>query len=250
MKLLKSKKAILAIWIFLGFALVAPAPGFGADVDIYGEGVVAEDELTVYLYADLYVDNLVSYGIKLTYDPGALTVIDASKDLDPIPYTSNGTKWYLGNGSASYRNNPEPDVATPGEVILIGGKLDPADPEKGVSGGTRIFLGMVTFQADDGEIPLNPLLTLSYAKGDGTSSYKNFVRLDDQVPQVLDGTSVSFGSVVVLPLGDGDGNGSVTPRDINVIKSNIGNANAPCYMDCDGNGTLSPRDANCVKTKL
>ncbi|MCP4118842.1 MAG: hypothetical protein GY737_26300 [Desulfobacteraceae bacterium] len=250
MKLLKLKKIIPAIWMFLGFALIAPALSFGADVDIYGEGVVTENELAVYLYADLAMDNLVSYGIKLTYDPGELTVIDASKDVDPIPYTSNGTKWYLGNGTASYRNNPEPDFATPGEVILIGGKLDPADPEKGVSRGTRIFIGMVTFQAADGEMPLNPLLTLSYAKGDGASSYKNFVRLDDQVPQVLDGTYVSFGPVIVQPLGDADGNGSVTPRDIRAIKPSIGDANAPCYMDCDGNGIITPKDIRCIKTRI
>ncbi len=250
MNLLKSIKTILAIWISLGFALFASVPSFGADVDIYGEGVVTEDELAVYLYADLSVDNLLSYGVKLNYDPAELTVIDVSKDVDPIPYTSNGTKWYLGNDSASYKNNPEPDFSTPGEVILIGGKLDPVDPEKGVSSGARIFIGMITFQAADGEMPLNPLLSLSYAKGDGTSPYKNFVRLDAQLPQVLDGISVLFGSVLVLPQGDADGNGRLTPRDINALKANIGDANAPCYMDCDGNGTITPRDLSCVKTKI
>ena len=250
MNLLKSIKITLAIWISFGLALVAPGLSFGADVAIYGEGVVTEDELVVYLYADLQVDHLLSYGIKLGYNPDALTVIDASKDVDPIPYSLNETRWYLGNTSASYKNNPDPDFATPGEVILIGGKLDPADPEKGVSGGTRIFIGMVTFQAADGEMPLNPLLTLSYAKGDGTSSYKNFVRLDDQVPQVLDGTYVSFGSVIVLPLGDADGNGSVTPRDIRAIKPSIGDGNAPCYMDCDGNGSITPKDIRCIKAKI
>lgn len=250
MNLLKSIKITLAIWISFGLALVVPGLSFGADVDIYGEGVVTEDELVVYLYADLQVDHLLSYGIKLSYNPDALTVIDASKDVDPIPYTLNETRWYLGNTSASYKNNPDPDFATPGEVILIGGKLDPADPEKGVPGGTRIFIGMITFQAADGEMPLNPLLTLSYAKADGTSSYKNFVRLDDQVPQVLDGTYVSFGSVIVLPQGDADGNGSVTPRDIRAIKPSIGDGNAPCYMDCDGNGSITPKDIRCIKTKI
>ncbi len=250
MNLLKSIKIILAIWLSLGFAMVAPGLSFGAEVDIYGEGVVTEDELVVYLYADLQVDHLFSYGIKLGYNPDELTVIDVSKDVDPIPYTLNETKWYLGNDSASYRNNPDPDFTTPGEVILIGGKLDPADPEQGVSRGTRIFIGMITFQAADGEMPLNPLFSLSYARGAGTSAYKNFVRLDDQVPQVLDGTDVSFGSVIILPQGDADGNGSVTPRDLNATKSNIGNANAPCYMDCDGNGTITPRDISCVKTKI
>lgn len=245
---MKAKNAILGMFLLAALALGSTASA--ADVDVYGEGAINGTELKVYIYADVNVDQLISYGISLNYDAEELSVVDVQKDPETIPYTENTTKWYIGESTAVYRNNPAPDYASPGEVIVIGGKLDPASPTQGVTRGTRILLAEVTFGPANSQIPLNPTLFLSYARGTGDSDYKNFVRLENQSPVVLDGTDVYFGTVKVAQLGDADANGRVTFRDINVVKSNIGNANAPCYTDCDGNGRITFRDINCVKSKL
>ncbi len=246
MNLSEFKKVIATVFL----CAAIPVCAFGADVDVFAEGAINETELIVYVYADVNVTNLLSYGVTLNYDPSELTVAEVLKDPDSIPYTDNGTKWYLGDSSAVYRNNPEPDVSVAGEVVIIGGKIDPAAPTQGVEQGTRVFLGMVRFEPSDALIPADPTLFLSYAIGDGTSSYKNFVRLDNDVPQVLDGDNVYFGSVDVFQLGDADGNGAISPSDVNAVKFNMGNTEAPCYMDCDANGSITPSDINCIKSKI
>jgi hypothetical protein len=250
LNLTQLKKSILlgCLSVLTGFAI--PVFAIGADVDVYAEGAINETELIVYVYADVNVDNLLSYGVSLSYDSSELTVAQVQKDPDPIPYTSNVTKWYLGETWASYKNNPDPDYSVPDEIIIIGGKLDPDNPTQGVEQGTRVLLAMVTFQAADVQIPVNPTLSLSYARGDGTSSYKNFVRLNNNTPEVLDGPNVYFGSVEVFQLGDADGNGAISPSDVNTVKFNIGNADAPCYIDCDKSGSITPSDINCIKSKI
>ncbi len=250
MRTLKFKLRFLAASLgFLVSILFAGSSG-AADVDVYAEGAINGTQLTVYVYADVNVDNLLSYGVSLNYDTAELSVIDVQKDPEPIPYTSNSTKWYLGESTAVYRNNPAPDYSSPGEVIIIGGKLDPANPTQGVSQGARALLAVVTFGPADAEIPSSPTLFLSYARGDGTQTYKNFVRLDNNAPQVLDGADVYFGTVHVAQQGDANGSGDISPRDILFIKANIGNENAPCYTDCNGDGSITPRDILCVKSKI
>jgi len=245
---LKKSISLGCLSVLIGLAI--PVFAFCADVDVYAEGAIDETELIVYVYADVNVDNLLSYGVSLNYDSSELSVVQVQKDPDPIPYTSNETKWYLGETWASYKNNPDPDYSVPDEIIIIGGKLDPADPAQGVEQGTRVLLAMVVFEPEDVQIPANPTLFLSYARGDGTSSYKNFVRLNNNTPEVLDGENVYFGSVEVFQLGDADGNGAISPKDVNAVKFNMGNADAPCYMDCDKNGSITPSDINCIKSKI
>ncbi|MCP4689614.1 MAG: hypothetical protein GY859_16290 [Desulfobacterales bacterium] len=226
----------------------APVYAWSADVDVYAEGAYTESILDVYVYADINIDSILSFGVKLTYDPGELAVLSAEKDVEPRPYTSNGTKWLMGDENAAYKNNPPPDFSTAGEVIIIGGKLDPDNPAAGVESGARIFLGMASFTAANGQMPAHPAITLSYARGVG--SYKNFVRLNGGAVESLDGAGVEIGAIQISPRGDADGNGSITPRDINRLKSNMGNVNAPCFMDCDGNGSITPKDINCIKGKM
>lgn len=249
MKIVRFKKAFLTICLTMLIAIAIPVAAIGADVDVYGEGVIDDNGLTVYLYADVNVDQLLSYGVKLGYNTEELTVADVQKDPESATYTSNETKWYLGEASATYKSNPAPDTSVAGEITIIGGKLDPADPTQGVS-GTRILLAKIQFSAVGEEIPASTELTLAYAVGDGTSTYKNYVRLSEGSPVNLDGTGVEFGSVKVCPRGDASGDGRILPNDINAVKANIGNPDAPCYKDCTGDGRILPNDINCVKSKI
>ncbi len=245
---IRMRKGLLGASLLIVLTAFTPLSAWSADVDVYAEGAYTESILDVYIYADINIDSILSFGVRLTYDPEELAVLTAQKDVDPRPYTSNTTKWLLGDENAAHKNNPAPDYSSAGEVIIIGGKLDPENPMAGVETGGRVFLGMASFTPVGGVMPSHPAITLSYARTDG--SYKNFVRLGGGGAEVLDGAGVEMGAVQVAPRGDADGNGSITPRDINRLKSNIGNANAPCYMDCDANGSITPRDVNCIKGKM
>ncbi len=248
MTAIQCKKGFFGASLLIFLTAFAPLDAWPADVDVYAEGAYTESILDVYVYADINIDRILSFGVRLTYDPEELAVLTAEKDVEPRPYTSNATKWLMGDENAAYKNNPAPDYSTAGEVVIIGGKLDPENPTAGVETGARIFLGMASFTPAGGVMPAHPAITLSYARTDG--SYKNFVRLNGDGVEVLDGAGVEIGAVRLSPRGDADGNGSITPRDINRLKSYIGNANAPCYMDCDGNGSITPRDINCIKGKM
>lgn len=242
----KILKACFCILLIVGM----PLSGMAADVDVYAEGAINGSRLKVYIYADVNIDNLLSYGVSLNYDAEELAVLGVTKDPDPAAYTSNDTKWHLGDSTAVYQKNPDPDYASPGEIIVIDGKVDPDNPDQGIPKGARALLAVVTFGPANLEMPSSPTLFLSYAKGDGSGKYKNFVRLNNDTAQVLDGADVYFGVVQIARQGDADGNGRITPRDIISIKENIGNTNAPCYTDCDGNGSITPGDIICVKSKI
>ncbi len=242
-------KLATASMLFIA-TLFAPLNAALGYVQVFGEGVYTQDELVVNLYADITDNNVLSYGVKLIFDPGELTVSSAQKDMNPTPFTDNPTKWYLGDSSAAYRNNPDPDISTPGEILFIGGKLDPSDPTSGVLAGNKIFLGQARFTPAGADMPEQPVMSITYARDAGTGPYDNFVRLNTGTPEVLDSSNVEFGSLIIAAAGDADGNGSIRPSDINGIKSQIGNPNAPCYVDCDGNGSITPSDINCIKAKL
>jgi len=245
-------------------SMIAFSPALSSAAEVYLEGAYDEAVLDVYIYADFTEANVISYGVRLNYDPVELAVVSASKtsnfpDGDPTPYTSNATVWELGEGTN--KDNPVPDTTTyPGAVVFKGGILNESDPTAGVVNQTRVFLGKVQFgPGTGGVIPATPNLTLTYAEGDGTGSYKNFVRYDDggDTPgQVLDGPGIVFRPVNyttprdITRRCDANRNGAVTPADINAVKNFIGNLDAPCFTDCNNNGSVSPSDINRVKSEI
>jgi hypothetical protein len=117
----------LSILILLLVCVVCmPSSVLGADVDVYAEGAYTETDLVIYLYADITPD-ILSYGVKLTYDTSELTLTGAEK---------NEAAWFFGDGTptGNYDYMP-PETATLGEVIIIGGKLDTAAPTGGCDRG-------------------------------------------------------------------------------------------------------------------
>ena len=162
-------KAILSLMCLLVPISAYAAPG----VSISATGTYTDSSVDIYLYADTTDCSLISYGVKVGYNPTDLTVSAAEK---------NETVWYFGE-EVSKQTYMDPDTSTAGEVVFIGGKLDINDPTAGVT-GEGILLGRVVFQRNN----LNtPALSLTYGR-DG--SYKNFVTtnniiLDDQDDDVI-----------------------------------------------------------------
>ncbi|MFH1146769.1 MAG: dockerin type I repeat-containing protein [Pseudomonadota bacterium] len=222
----------LAGAIILLFATGIPvAWGLEPDVEVYGEGACTENNIDVYLYADINTSNLLSFGIKLTYDAGALTVAGAEK---------NAQVWYMGGVSTKYQYR-DPDLSIPGEVLIVGGKIDTADPLAGVS-GQRILLGKISFARKDAQ-PV-PSLGIGYGRG---GSYDNFVKANGSV---LDWESVSFGTVTVRERGDANGDGVINVNDIRQLKRIIGQSDLPCWVDCNGDGAVNVNDIRCLQRKI
>jgi hypothetical protein len=148
---------------------------FAADVEVYLEGTYSEDRVDISIYADINGPDILSFGVKLTYATSELTIESAEK---------NEAIWFLRDGTNTYAYM-DPDTTTPGEVVIIGAKLDTTDPTAGVS-GARILLGKASFTRTESSMPFTPTLSVTYGK---TGGYKNFVATDGTV---LDGSGVSF----------------------------------------------------------
>ena len=230
----KSSRSLLIIGLLV-FVLAAliPLNSLAADVDVYVEGAYTESDLAVYIYADINGPNILSAGVKLTYDTSELSVTSAEK---------NESIWFL--GSESYM---DPDTITPGEVVIICGKLDTADPTEGVS-GDRILLGKVTFSRTGSTMPFSPTLSIDYGKRGPEGKYMNFVATDGTE---LDDTGVAFGSITIAERGDANADGDVNISDVTEIRKMVFNQiPKTCYADCDESGDVDISDVTCIRNKV
>lgn len=260
MKNLNRKLLVIGFLVFVAGAFM-PAHSF-ADVNVYAEGAYDDTYLDVYIYADLSVTNVISYGVSLNYLPTQLAVVSATKNLspDPPPYTSNTTLWEIGTGLN--KDNPDPDTTTSGAVIFKGGILNESTPTAGVVDLTRVFLGMVSFEAGSGGVlPAAPTLSLTYAEGDGTGDYKNFVRYDDtatppdppgEVLDSADSSGVDFTTIgiTISQRGDVNADGVMNVNDIRQLKRDIGSPDLPPWKDCNGDGVVNVNDIRWLKRNI
>lgn len=159
-----------------------------SSVTVYGTGTYTNTDFDLNIYGNISECNLLSFGVKLSYNPADLTVNTAIK---------NENVWYFGDETTKYPYM-DPNSSGDGSVIIIGGKLDINNPTSGVV-GNDILLGNVSFTRNNSNPP-----TISLGLGrDG--KYKNFVTtekmiLDDQI------AGVDFEPIVVVPR-DSDNDG-------------------------------------------
>ena len=150
-----------------------------AEINIYREGTYTNSKLALKIYADCNESNILSFGVKLSYNPTELSVVNAEK---------NEETWYFGTESEKIPYK-DPDVSKEGEVDIIGGRLDTNNPLEGVS-GERILIGKVLFNRNSTSLPD---LSLSFLNID---NYVNFVTTDGTILDTkMDG--VSFGEVTL-----------------------------------------------------
>lgn len=222
------KKIVIFIAMVGVLALSMPTV-WAADVDVYVEGAYTENDLAVYIYADINGSSILSSGVKLTYETSELTLTSAEK---------NESVWFL--GSETYM---DPDTSTPGEVVIICGKLDEAAPLAGVS-GDRVLLAKVRFARTESAMPFAPILHITYGK---SGDYDNFVATNGTV---LDGTDVAFGPITVAERGDANADGHITSADMFTIRSLLGGTTYVCFADCNDDGHITSADMFCVRNKL
>ena len=224
--------------IVLGFATLLcsaliPATSFAADVDVYAEGAYTATDLVIYIYADINTGAILSFGVKVSY-PSTLTFSSATK---------NEAVWFFGDGTT---NHPYMDPADDGSgVVIIGGKLDTAAPTAGVT-GSRVPLGTVTFT--HGGITDFSGVTLTYGRGDGTGTYKNFVGTDGTVFDSADASGVVF-NVTIAERGDANADGNFDVNDFLRLKGLMGATDFPPYADCNNDQKIDVNDFLCLKNK-
>ncbi len=127
----KSIQFLGGLGLLLGLTAAQP---LWATVGVYGVASSSGEFVTVQVYADIATVPIVSYSARVYYDPGILHVVNA---------TRNDSVWRLFDG---LRAVPyvEPDASTPGQVLMVGARLEAGDPLGGVV-GNGVLLGTIVF---------------------------------------------------------------------------------------------------------
>ena len=230
-------RKIFQIAILLALIGAMFVPASASALDVYAEGAYTDSDLVVYIYADIDT-NVVSFGVKLSYDNTKLAVTSAQK---------NEAVWYMGDGNNNYAY-ADPEVGTSG-VVIIGGKLDINDPTAGVV-GNRVLLGTVTFSRKDANDP--------YSDPSGPESYFGIgIELGKPDPYVnfastagdpMD-SSVGF-SAKIRQRGDANGDGMFTNLDFFAVKNMMDNNQYSVIADCNRDHVLTNLDFFCIKDKI
>ena len=204
-----------------------------ANVNVYAEGAYTATNLVVYIYADVTDTPLVSYGVKLAYDPD---------EVDSPSVVKDNSVWYFGSAAAPLPTpNAEPDVSTPGEVVIVGGKINEAAPAEGVI-GSRKRIAVVTFNRVDPATP--PFIVLSPGKG---GSYANFVQVDGTLLDAASAPAFEIGTVAVHKRGDANKDGNINIVDMGTVKNMVLNSSYSIWADANGDGVVNIIDMGQIK---
>jgi hypothetical protein len=238
---MKSKnKLIIVLAALLIFAGV-PALSFAA-VTYFADCAWNPDgsDLVCHIYADTDADDVISGGIKLSYDTDKLS--------DPVA-VKNEDVWYFGTAEGTKYAYMEPEVdPDAGTIIYIVGKLDEDNPTEGVA-GSRVVIGTVTFSRTDTGDPCggsdpDPVgyfgIDLMLGR-DG--NYENFV---STAGDLLDAAS-SKGLIQAAERGDANADCSINAVDYIGVRNNSAVENPPPYADCNADGAVNAVDYICVR---
>ena len=235
------------------FLLTWTVPGFALDIVLEPDNAQREigGKVRVHFYADNAV-NLISMGIKVSFDASILQVESASKyevDAD--------TGWVMdaddGDPAHIYRT---PDVEidnTNGVVTMIGGNLK-GETTTGLSG--KVLLGWIVFEAVlNGNSPISIDLA-KYHPNDPTDTFDNFVKLGgavDEPGNVPGDLGIICVKVGAHP-GDINANNFIDPGDYAVLRAAMGKAFPdPDYnvlADLNANGFIDPGDYAILRAHM
>lgn len=219
-----------------------------ASVTLYAEGAYTDDNLKVYVYADVTPGApIVSFGVKLTYDSSEVSILNLPSGTQSLE--RNQGVWFFGDPDGTTYDTPSagPDVnedtsGGPSSMVFVGGKIDSrTSAVQGVE-GNRVLLGIVTFQRMNAGVV--PTVGIELGKA---APYENFVELDGGL---LDGTISTPESASIFERGDANGSGDITSADMFKIKSMLGSEIYVVYADCNDSGDITSADMFCVRSKL
>jgi hypothetical protein len=220
---------LVSVFIFTGTANALEFELEPASATIAVDGC----EISVQIYADSAVD-LISMGVKVSFDPVILEVVEASKNED------FNTGWVMdadGDPMTTGDQYTFPIVEIDNEngtVTMIGGRLM-GSATQGLSG--KVFLGEIIFRGiSNGVSALNVDLA-KYHPNDPAETYDNFVRLDGTVNEPINAPS-DLGEICVKLSGDVDGDGYVNIFDRARVRNHFLESGPPGWipedLNCDG----------------
>ncbi|UCF90176.1 MAG: hypothetical protein JSW39_17990 [Desulfobacterales bacterium] len=242
--------SVTAVFIFTGVA---------SALDISLEPAKAQREIggkvRVHIYANAATD-LISMGVKVSFDPTVLQVESASKyedfdegwtmDADGDPSTT-GDRYYL----------PAVEIDnTAGTVMMIGGRLI-GETTTGLTG--KVLLGWIVFEAiSNGDCNLQVDLA-KYHTNHPTQTFDNFVSLVNLQGQKDEPTNVpgDLGLICVTAgacVGDINENSAVDMGDFSIVRSAMGKSfPQPGYRvdsDLNGNGAVDMGDFAILRGQM
>jgi len=211
---MKKIRKILPCFV-IGLSLLLVFSNVASALEILLEPANAQREIDgkvrVHIYANNAVD-LISMGVKVSFDPSVLQVQSASKYDD----VENG--WVMdadGDSATTDDQYTTPSVEidnTNGSVTMIGGRLTGSSTQ-GLSG--KVLLGWIVFEAIDNGVSLLNVDLGKYHPEHPSETFVNFAKLDqsaDQPTNVPD----DLGAICVIDsacYADQDGDGDVDMAD-------------------------------------
>ena len=244
----------LGILLAMFFVLAMVLPAWALEIVLEPDNAQREigGKVRVHIYADGAVD-LVSMGVKVSFDPSVLEVTEASKYED----VENG--WLLdGDGNPAttddqYNDPPVEIDNTGGSVTMIGGHMA-GESTTGLGG--KVLLGWIVFQAKaNGNSYLNVDLG-KYNPEHPTKKFDNFVNVDKSVDEPT-GLPADLGIICVKDdacSGDVNANGTVDMGDFTDVRNAMGKVfSDPEYnvlADVNANGTVDMGDFNIVRSQM
>ena len=249
---MKFKRSKLGVVAFLAVFFTA---GFSYALNVIIEPAKAQRAVDGFVRVHIYADNavnLISFGVKVVFNPVVLEVVEAQKYT---VFSATASGWVM-DADGDYATDvdryttPVPVIDPAGSVTMIGGRLI-GSSTTGLSG--KVLLGYIKFKA---KAIGNSNLAVSVAKA---PPFDNFVG-PGTPPIVYDGdvapvtAPVNKGLICVVDIpceGDLDGNGGVDGVDFNIFKAAFGSAYPGATYkpaaDLDGNGGVDGVDFNTFK---
>lgn len=169
-------KLTLWMWALASACLLAPLPVATAEVVVYGKASSTGEFISVDMIADIASTRLLSFGLHLRYNPGAVAAAKAEK---------NELVWFFSDGITRYPY-PDPDASIPGALLVIGGCLDGGAVLRGVA-GDQVWLGRALFKRVSS---LAPDFTLGIGH---PAPFANFANLDGKALETVPGEVVFKG---------------------------------------------------------
>ncbi len=204
-------------------------------------------KVRVHIYADGAV-NLISMGVKVSFDPAVLQVPTAEKNDEDA-----GTGWVMADGEGGEYRTPDVEIDNAaGTVTMIGGNIN-GTSTTGHSG--KVFLGWIVFEAiAEGNSDLNIDLA-KYHPNHDTDTFDNFVNVGGTVDE-----PTNLGNLGIIcvrsdaVVGDINGNNFVEPGDYAILRSGMNkvfpDSEYNNLADLNGNGVVEPGDYAILRSNM
>jgi len=209
----------------------------------------------VLIYANS-ADNLISMGVKVSFDVSKLQVVFAQKNTD---FNTGFVMDPDGIAGGTQYTTPDVEidntgVSGEGSVIMIGGRLI-GNNTTGLTG--KVLLGWIDFQAVGQGLSYLTVDRGKYSPNHPTNTFDNFVKLNGNIDEPSNVPGI-LGSVYVgtdACQGDINGDGYINNVDLNLLRANYPKdcstlpTGTLCVGDINGDGYVNNADLNLLRSQ-